>query len=136
MASTKPPEPGKRDDRPRWWPWVDFLLFDEVGVAILFAVGAFLLLIFFVLPALLFVLQVLIFLALVAVSVLGRILLRRPWKIEAVRMGDPPQRLEWAVVGWLRSRRVLGEIAQSLSNGHRFIEPEGAQVIRRPATEG
>jgi hypothetical protein len=119
---------GEKREKGDRWSWLD-LPIDELSLVIVLVLAVFLILIIFVLPALIFVLQVLVFLVLAGLAVAGRVLLRRPWKIEAVRAGDPPQKLEWEVVGFWRSRRVLREIAQGLSMGHRFIEPEGSRLI-------
>ena len=116
----------RRNDDAKGWSWLDFLDFDEFSLIILAVVGAIFVLIFFVLPALIFILQLLIFITLLAVTLFLRTLLRRPWTVEAIRTGPDPRRMDWEVVGWWRSRRVIAEIAQSISLGHRRIQPDGA----------
>jgi len=108
---------------------LDFLdLLDELVIVLLVAAAVIALLIFFVLPALLFVLQLLIFFALLFLTVFLRVVLHRPWIVEAFRV-DGRDRKEWAVMGWWRSRRVIDEVAQGISLGHRLIEPEGAHRV-------
>jgi hypothetical protein len=73
------------------------------------------LLAFFVLPLAVLLLEVLAFLALAGAGVLGRVLLRRPWRIEA-RDGDGREQT-WAVAGWRDSRDAIEEIAAALAAG-------------------
>ncbi len=69
-------------------------------------------------------------LALVAVAavlfVLLRVLLRRPWIVEAWRgSGDVAERVgAWAVVGWRRAGRAVDEVARRLEVGEP-LPPEG-----------
>jgi hypothetical protein len=86
-------------------------------------------LVFFVLPALVFLVQLVIFLVLLCVTLLLRILFRRPWIVDAIREGDASRRLEWDVVGWWRGRQVMVEIAQGISHGHSHIQPAGARAV-------
>ena len=54
---------------------------------------------------------------LVVLTVLGvaaRIVLHRPWEIEAV---GPDRRLTWQVVGWNRSRRAITAVTTRLHQG-------------------
>ena len=44
----------------------------------------------------------------------GRVVLRRPWTIEAVSLDDPSRRSAFAVTGWRRSRRALAELAAAI----------------------
>jgi hypothetical protein len=108
--------------------WLDLLWLDELGLAILATVGVFLLIVFIILPAVVFVFQLVVFVAVLALSVFLRVLLRRPWTVEAVSVQPEGERRTWAVVGWRRSRRVIAEVGQGIALGHRFIEPEGARL--------
>jgi hypothetical protein len=69
------------------------------------------------LPLLLLVLDGVIVLILLAVSVVARVLFRRPWKVEATAPGHLGFTAE--VVGWRAALRRRDEIAGSLSNGLR-----------------
>ncbi|MFI5890337.1 hypothetical protein ACIA5D_09475 [Actinoplanes sp. NPDC051513] len=71
------------------------------------------------LPLLLLVLDVLIVLLLLAASVVARVLLRRPWTVEATAAGNP--RITEQVVGWRAALRRRDEIADALSRG---LSPE------------
>ena len=70
--------------------------------------------------------QVPLFLVFLVLSIGARVLLRRPWLVEAA---NESQTREWKVVGWRRSGQVVREIADAIQLGQRVIEPEGAQPI-------
>lgn len=74
---------------------------------LLFGIAA----VLFVLPALIFLLELLLILALVGLGLLGRLLFRRPWTIEAIEVGSD-QAFEWKVSGW----RASGDLLESLAN--------------------
>jgi len=69
---------------------------------------------FFVLPALILILDVLLVLALAGLAMAARVLLRRPWIIEA---DSPSGHHEWRVVGWQAARRQVDEAARWLERG-------------------
>ncbi len=75
-----------------------------VVIAILTAIVAFA---FFVVEA------IVVFLVALALIV-GRVVFRRPWTVEAV---GEEKTYEWAVVGWKKSRDMIDEIAFRLENG-------------------
>jgi hypothetical protein len=82
--------------------------------------------VFFVLPALILLVELLLFLVLLAIVAAVRSILRRPWTVEAVREGPEPSAKRWGVIGLRRSRRVVGEIADALERGAAVIEPADA----------
>jgi hypothetical protein len=69
------------------------------------------------LPLLLLILDVVIVLILLAASIVARVLLRRPWTVEATAPGH--DRLTTQVVGWRAALRRRDEIAHSLRHGLR-----------------
>ncbi|MET8149809.1 hypothetical protein ACIBSW_23075 [Actinoplanes sp. NPDC049668] len=69
------------------------------------------------LPLLLLVLDVVIVLILLAASIAARVLLRRPWTVEATAPGRG--RITAHVVGWRAALRRRDEIADSLRRGLR-----------------
>jgi hypothetical protein len=69
---------------------------------------------FVVLPALVFALDVLLVIVIAAAAVAARVLLRRPWVLDAESRG---QRYEWLVIGWRASRQAVDRIAFLLSQG-------------------
>lgn len=70
---------------------------------------------FVLLPLLGLALELAVPLVLVWSGLLGRLLLRRPWTIEAVAVEEPARRVAFAVVGWRRSRRALGALASAIA---------------------
>lgn len=114
------------------WSAIDFLDLPDLDwlAVIAVAIVALVIFVFFVLPALFFLLQLLIFLVLLGATIVLRVVLRRPWVIDAAPLGADIPKMQWAVVGWWRSRRVIAEVAQALELGQRHIEPEGATLIR------
>lgn len=71
---------------------------------------------FVVIPLALLLVEVLIFLVLAGAGLAGRVLLRRPWTLEARRLGAST-RMTWSVAGWRDSREALDEIAAALQAG-------------------
>lgn len=71
------------------------------------------------LPLLLLVLDLVIVLILLAASVAARVLLRRPWTVEATALGH--DRITTHVVGWRAALRRRDEIADSLRRGMRPV---------------
>jgi hypothetical protein len=59
--------------------------------------------------------------AVLAVGVLGRVALRRPWvKVIEARSCDPvaaERLLEWRVAGWRKSTKLIEQVASDLSAG-------------------
>ncbi len=87
----------------------------------MFAVAALLLAVLavvFVIPALIFVIELALILLAVGLGVLGRVLFRRPWTVEA-RVDGTSQGGEWKVTGWRASGDLLSSVAQQLeATGH------------------
>jgi hypothetical protein len=95
---------------------------EEIGLAILAAIGAALLLWFFVLPALIFVLDLALILLLAAFGIATRVLFRRPWDVVAKTDGPPAERVELPVVGWRASGEYIDEVAYRIeSSGSPFL---------------
>lgn len=69
---------------------------------------------FTVLPLAVLVLDVLFLLVVSAGGIASRVLLRRPWIVDAAS-GGPAQ--EWRVVGYRNARRLVRRVARSIENG-------------------
>jgi len=80
-------------------------------------VAAIILAVIVVIPLLLFSIELIILGLAVAVGVVGRALLGRPWVVQAMPNDDSTAMLTWQVVGWRRSRRLITEVAVSLETG-------------------
>jgi hypothetical protein len=88
-----------------------------VGLAVIVVV---LLLAFVVVPLLVALVDLLLLVVLTVLATAARVLLGRPWRIEAV--ADDGTLHTWDVVGWDASRAKIDEVATSLASG---IVPPG-----------
>ncbi len=90
-----------------------------LGLIVLVLIGA---------PLLLFGFELVIVGCLLAAGVLGRVLLRRPWVVQATVIAPPglERVLDWRVSGWRRSHRVIDEVVSDLSAG-REPDPRSAR---------
>jgi hypothetical protein len=72
------------------------------------------------LPVLLLLLDLLVVIVLLALAIPARMLLRRPWTIEAVPIAPEGGQHRFAthVIGWRRAREVRDEIVQKLRDGY------------------
>jgi hypothetical protein len=117
---------GRRTRLPKWrragdlgiegWDAASLLEFDSgiaVGVALL-VIGV--LAVFVLIPLLLFGVELIAVGAVVATGILGRVLLGRPWTIEA-RNRHTGESRTWQVSGWRQSAATIGEISASLAAG-------------------
>jgi hypothetical protein len=97
-----------------WWALDvgnDFLAGIAIALVVLVLVGVF---VFLVIPLIVFTLELLVVLLVVALAALGRVLLGRPWTVEA-RSGDDVR--TYAVKGWRASAEKVDEVATSLERG-------------------
>ena len=93
--------------------WLE--LFGEHLAVLAAAIAIGLVLVFFVVPLLVALVDVLILLLLALLGLLARIALRRPWIVEA-RSADGTE-LRWRVVGWGASGEHCDEVALLLQSG-------------------
>jgi hypothetical protein len=72
-----------------------------------------------IVPLLLFGVELIIVGCVLAGSLFGRVVLGRPWLVEARTVsGSPPVRvLEWKIVGWQRSHAHIQQVASELAAG-------------------
>jgi len=87
---------------------------DAVAVVIIVVVAV-LLAVFVVIPLLVAIVDLVILVVVAVLGVLARIVLRRPWVVEAASADG--ERHHWRVVGWRRSGERRDHIAQMLSAG-------------------
>lgn len=80
----------------------------------------------FVWPLLFVIVEVLALAVLVLLGGLARIVLRRPWIVEATP-ATGTGRFRWKVVGWRRSGEVVDEVAAQLAAGIRSIHVPDAE---------
>ncbi|GIF62994.1 hypothetical protein Ais01nite_10290 [Asanoa ishikariensis] len=72
------------------------------------------------LPLLLIAIDLMIVLVLLVVTLVGRVLFRRPWTVEATAVNG--ERTIAEVVGWRAALRRRDELAESLRLGHRPVD--------------
>lgn len=95
--------------------WADDL--PSVVAVGLTVVAAAILLVVFVIPVALLLVELALVALFVVVGVFLSGLLGRPWIVEARTQGPPAEERRWAVRGWRRSRRARDEIAMALQAG-------------------
>jgi hypothetical protein len=116
------------DRRSGWWDVLTapFDLVDSFWLFVALIVLAFL--IFFVLPVLVFLVELLLFGLAVAVVIVARVLLRRPWTVEAFAIEGGPVR-RWLAADLGTARRAVRQIAGALERGQRHVQPEGTHAL-------
>jgi hypothetical protein len=102
---------------------------DDLGVAVLVLL-ALMVVAVVVIPLLLFGMELILLGLVVAVGILGRTLLGRPWIVQATPLVADAQELSWRVVGWRRSTRLIEEVCASLSAG---LDPSPAEALELAA---
>jgi hypothetical protein len=97
---------------------LDDLVAALVAIVVLVLFG--LLLWFVLLPLLLLLVDVIVVVVLLALAIPVRVLLRRPWTVEAVPVAPDRavNRFTVQAVGWRRALSTRDEIAQKLSDGY------------------
>lgn len=123
----------RRGDSGGWDLGGGFDTGDEwlVGIAVVIGLVVFGLLFWFLLlPLLLLLVDILVVLLLTVLAIPARVLLRRPWTVEAVRVtADAEQdRFVTEVVGWRRALATRDEIADKLRAGHPAPVVTGASL--------
>jgi hypothetical protein len=110
--------------------WVPFDLggLDDLAGMLVVVIGV-VLLVFVLIPLLLFGIELILLGVVIAVAILGRVLLGRPWLVRAepadVRRGV----MTWEVSGWRRSSQAIDEIAAGLSAGVEPRPEHGSRVV-------
>lgn len=125
----------------RWYDWIDigepFAWFDEgLGgfVTAIFLVVVLVAAALFVLPVFVFIVEVVI-VALVVVAGIGlRVLLRRPWLVDAYLVEDRRTHFTWKVVGLRRTRGVMEAVALQLRAGVAVPQVAGAELAHQPTS--
>jgi hypothetical protein len=105
--------------------WGDFLSFDDItpaGILAALAIAVAVALLFLVVwPLVAIAIELLIVLLLALAGIVGRVLFRRPWTVEARGARD---HLTWEVPGW----RASGELVEDI--GRRIVAGEDPRRIQ------
>jgi len=92
------------------------------------------LLVLVVLPLLGVALELIALLLLIASGLFGRVVLRRPWIVTAEKLGDPEERVAFAVKGWRDSSEALRELRTTIAAaGPPERLARGKKLATRPA---
>ncbi|HEV7774091.1 MAG TPA: hypothetical protein VGO48_12480 [Conexibacter sp.] len=92
------------------------------------------LLVFVLLPLIGIAFELALLIGFVMSGLFGRVVLRRPWTIEAVSLDEPGRRSAFAVTGWRRSRRSLAALASAIeTTGLPSALPEAEPTLLDPA---
>lgn len=94
---------------------------------VLLVIVALLVAVFFAWPLLLALAELAVLGLLALLGVLARVILRRPWIVEATP-ATGPGRWRWKVVGWRRSGEVVELVAAQLGTGARSIHVPDAEA--------
>jgi hypothetical protein len=120
------------------WELANWVPFDVGGdwadlEAMMLVIIAITLIVFVLIPLLLFGVELIILGLVVAAGVIGRVLRRRPWLVRAESAGGPHVEMAWKVSGWRHSSQAIDAIASALAAG---IEPtpEHAEQVPPAAT--
>lgn len=120
--------------KPRWYDALDIPDLSGLGegfggfVALLLFFVAVVIGVLFVLPAFIFLIEVLIVALLVLGAILLRVVFRQPWLVDAV--ADDGTRMTWKVVGYGNARRVVEEIGGLISSGTTIPRLHHASLVR------
>ncbi len=98
-------------------------LFDDL-VLVLAVVVVVLLVVFVVLPLVLVVIDLVLVILLSVLGVIGRVVFRRPWLVEAASSDGRAH--TWPVVGWRASGQVIDDLVATLAHGNPLPGHEGA----------
>lgn len=130
-----------RDDV-RWYDWLDlgepFAWFDEGLGGFVTAIVLVVLLVMaalFVLPAFIFLVEVVIIALVVAAGIALRVLLRRPWLVDAYLVEDQQTHFTWKVVGLGRSKDAVDVVGQQLAAGVGVPQVAGAELAKQPTAK-
>jgi hypothetical protein len=96
---------------------MEWLPLDGIGspAAMIAGVVFIALLVLVVLPLLGVALELIALLLLIASGLFGRVVLRRPWIVTAEKLGDPEERIAFAVKGWRDSSEALRELRTTIA---------------------
>ncbi|HKG01658.1 MAG TPA: hypothetical protein VKB03_00640 [Conexibacter sp.] len=92
------------------------------------------LLVFVLLPLIGVAFELALLIGFVMSGLFGRVVLRRPWTIEAVSLERPDRRSAFNVTGWRRSRRSLAALGSAIeTTGLPSALPEAEPTLLDPA---
>lgn len=131
-----------KDDRdPRWYDWIDLgeplTWFDDALGGFVSAIVAIMLLVvlaLLILPVFVFLAEVLIIFFVLVAATVARIVLRRPWLVDAYPTADRTAHLTWKVTGVGRAKATVDLVAQQLAAGIEVPQVAGVELARGATT--
>jgi hypothetical protein len=106
---------------------------EELAAWVLIVVGSVVFAVILI-PLLLFGIELIILGLLIALGILARALLGRPWVVKATPADGGPGEMTWSVSGWRRSHRVIEEVAGALAAGADPMPSEATERISGAVT--
>ncbi len=106
---------------------------EELGAWALILVGSVVFAVVLI-PLLLFGIELIVLGLLIALGILARAVLGRPWLVKATPTDGSPGELTWKVSGWGRSHRLIQEVTGALAAGLDPAPAEAAQQTTRTAS--
>lgn len=106
------------DDKTHWYDALDLPIADDSLTAIVVSVlivGLLIVLFLFGWPLLLALVDLVVILVVAAIGVIGRLVFRRPWTVEAC--ASTGERHEVRVVGWRRAGEAVRALARDVEDG-------------------
>lgn len=106
------------------------MLFADSSIAVGVALAlAFALVVFVVLPLIGLALELILLVAILGFGLIGRLIFRRPWIIEAINLDHPQRSAEFGVRGWGESGRAVAQLSAA-------IRVSGVPTVPSPAIPG
>jgi hypothetical protein len=90
-----------------------FSALDSIVVAVVGGI-VIALVVFVLLPLIGIALELILLFLLITSGILGRVVLRRPWIVEATNLDDPEGSVTFPVKGWRRSGEAIDELASTI----------------------
>jgi hypothetical protein len=101
---------------------------EELTLWLALAVGAVVFVVVLI-PLLLFGVELILLGAVIAIGILARALLRRPWLVRAEPAAGSSAVLSWDVHGWWRSHRAIEEVSAAIAEGRSPAPVDGVERL-------
>lgn len=121
--------PRNANDAAAIWPDLSTLVAGEEVILIGLLVAPLVVLVI-ALPAIFVAVELAVVVLVFVAGLVARLLLRRPWRVQAITEGPPRERLAWDVVGLRESGEVVVEVKAALRLGREPRPGHGAVPVR------
>ncbi|MGN6275933.1 MAG: hypothetical protein ACTHNP_08385 [Solirubrobacterales bacterium] len=103
--------------------------------AVIVAIVVLVIVVFVLLPLLGVALELIALVFLLGSGLIGRVLLGRPWIVEALKVGEPEERATYAVQGWRQSSEALRQLRTAVTTSGRPDIAAGRRLSTRPISQ-